>query len=155
MQSGTRNGAMSQKLVLCVSRQGTLTPRPSWSHARYAVRQLSTLNYASSGQNNPVSVRLNTSRTTWNTTSQRQKCLLQNTAVRRGFATVSDDGMTQNRYAAVVVGAGPAGITVMGNLLERNLGPVLWVDDGFNGGRVNRSYREVPRYVRSHDDHPL
>ena len=47
-------------------------------------------------------------------------------------------------YAAVVVGAGPAGVTCVGNLLERKLGPILWVDDSFDGGRINRLYREVP-----------
>lgn len=44
-----------------------------------------------------------------------------------------------------MVGAGPAGITCVGNLLERKLAPILWVDDNaFSGGRVNRMYREVP-----------
>jgi hypothetical protein len=47
-------------------------------------------------------------------------------------------------YEAVVVGAGPAGITCVGNLLERQLAPILWVDDRFDGGRINRLYREVP-----------
>lgn len=47
-------------------------------------------------------------------------------------------------YEAVVVGAGPAGITCVGNLLERKLAPILWVDDRFDGGRINRMYREVP-----------
>lgn len=51
---------------------------------------------------------------------------------------------TYDKYKAVVVGAGPAGITVVGNLLERKVEPILWVDDSFNGGRVNRAYREVP-----------
>lgn len=46
-------------------------------------------------------------------------------------------------YAAVVVGAGSAGITVVGNLLEKKLAPILWVDDGFDAGRVNGMYREV------------
>lgn len=147
MQAGTRNSAISQSLALCVSRQGSLAPRFSWSHARYTVRQLSTLNHAVSGQRHPPSPRRNVSWSTWNAASQRQRCLLQKNVARRGFATVSDDTTTQKKYAAVVVGAGPAGITVLGNLLERKLGPVLWVDDGFNGGRVNRSYREVPRYV--------
>ena len=44
----------------------------------------------------------------------------------------------------MVVGAGPAGITCVGNLLERKVAPILWVDDAFNGGRINRAYREVP-----------
>lgn len=47
-------------------------------------------------------------------------------------------------YEAVVVGGGPAGITVVGNLLEQKVEPILWVDNEFNGGRVNRCYREVP-----------
>ncbi|KAI4725245.1 hypothetical protein E4T49_07042 [Aureobasidium sp. EXF-10728] len=50
----------------------------------------------------------------------------------------------RTKYAAVVCGGGPAGITVLGNLLERKVGPVLWVDDLFEAGRVNKSYREVP-----------
>jgi len=47
-------------------------------------------------------------------------------------------------YEAVVVGGGVAGLTCVGNLLERKIEPILWVDDAFNGGRVNRAYREVP-----------
>ncbi|KAK4994994.1 hypothetical protein LTR66_005098 [Elasticomyces elasticus] len=48
------------------------------------------------------------------------------------------------RYAATVVGAGPAGITAVGNLLARDLKPILWVDRHFAGGRVNQKYRQVP-----------
>ncbi|TKA67580.1 hypothetical protein B0A55_10180 [Friedmanniomyces simplex] len=51
---------------------------------------------------------------------------------------------TLPEYEAVVVGAGPAGVTCVGNLLERKVAPILWVDDGFDGGRMNRKYREVP-----------
>ncbi|KAK4950446.1 hypothetical protein LTR10_011428 [Elasticomyces elasticus] len=51
---------------------------------------------------------------------------------------------TYPEYEAVVVGAGPAGVTCVGNLLERKVAPILWVDDGFDGGRMNRKYREVP-----------
>lgn len=47
-------------------------------------------------------------------------------------------------YEAVVIGGGPAGITVVGNLLEQKVEPILWVDDAFEGGRINRCYREVP-----------
>ncbi|KAI1340047.1 hypothetical protein F5Y15DRAFT_415473 [Xylariaceae sp. FL0016] len=59
--------------------------------------------------------------------------------------------------SAVVVGAGPGGITVLGNLLEQlqaqeqaQSGPVdarrrlVWADPHFVGGRVNARYREVP-----------
>ncbi|KAL1990279.1 hypothetical protein VTN49DRAFT_6118 [Thermomyces lanuginosus] len=52
--------------------------------------------------------------------------------------------MTPQSCAAVVVGAGPAGIAVMGNLLELGLNKIAWVDPSFDGGRVNRKYREVP-----------
>ncbi|KAH8701120.1 pyridine nucleotide-disulfide oxidoreductase-domain-containing protein [Talaromyces proteolyticus] len=48
------------------------------------------------------------------------------------------------RYAAVVVGAGPAGVAALGNLLELGLTKIAWVDPSFDGGRVNRKYREVP-----------
>lgn len=52
-------------------------------------------------------------------------------------------------YEAVVVGSGPAGITCIGNLLERQLSPVLWVDPLFDGGRINRLYREVPSNTKA------
>jgi hypothetical protein len=58
--------------------------------------------------------------------------------------SISDMSVHRTKYAAVVCGGGPAGITVLGNLLERKIGPVLWVDDLFEAGRVNKSYREVP-----------
>ncbi|KAJ8109951.1 hypothetical protein ONZ43_g6002 [Nemania bipapillata] len=52
--------------------------------------------------------------------------------------------------SAVVVGAGPGGITVVGNLLEHGAElqtdqqKLVWVDPHFQGGRVNARYREVP-----------
>nr|A0A411PQP8.1 RecName: Full=Monooxygenase AgnR1; AltName: Full=Agnestins biosynthesis cluster protein R1; Flags: Precursor [Paecilomyces divaricatus]QBG38889.1 oxidoreductase [Paecilomyces divaricatus] len=49
------------------------------------------------------------------------------------------------KCAAVVVGAGPAGLAVIGNLLERLPGSkIAWIDPYFQAGRVNRRYREVP-----------
>ncbi|KAI2468223.1 pyridine nucleotide-disulfide oxidoreductase-domain-containing protein [Annulohypoxylon bovei var. microspora] len=51
-----------------------------------------------------------------------------------------------SELAAVVVGAGSAGIAVLGNLLEL-LPPnskIGWVDPLFQGGRINAKYREVP-----------
>ena len=50
----------------------------------------------------------------------------------------------QARYEAVVVGAGPAGVAAVGFLLENKKSPVLWVDDRFHGGRLDKAYREVP-----------
>lgn len=52
--------------------------------------------------------------------------------------------MASRKCAAVVVGAGPAGVAVVGNLLERQLGTIAWIDPSFEAGRVNRKYREVP-----------
>lgn len=49
------------------------------------------------------------------------------------------------KYGAVVVGGGPAGISVVGNLLKLKKEPILWVDQLFRGGRLNKHYREVPR----------
>lgn len=54
---------------------------------------------------------------------------------------------SHRKYEAVVVGAGAAGLGVVGNLLEVNKAPLLWVDEAFDGGRLNRKYREVPSYV--------
>jgi NADH dehydrogenase FAD-containing subunit len=55
--------------------------------------------------------------------------------------------MATRKCAAVVVGAGPAGVAVMGNLLERQLGSIAWIDPSFAAGRVHSKYREVPRFV--------
>ncbi|KAI9733901.1 MAG: hypothetical protein M1834_002556 [Cirrosporium novae-zelandiae] len=52
-------------------------------------------------------------------------------------------------YAVVVVGAGPAGLAVVGNLLEQQVRRILWVDTHFQGGRVNRAYREVPSNTKA------
>lgn len=61
-------------------------------------------------------------------------------------------------YDAVVVGGGPAGIAVLGNILDRDmLAKVLWIDPEFNGGRLKK-YVDVSRYGftpdsgRIHDD---
>lgn len=54
---------------------------------------------------------------------------------------------SDRKYEAVVVGAGAGGIGVVGNLLELQKAPLIWVDEAFDGGRLNRKYREVPSYV--------
>lgn len=65
----------------------------------------------------------------------------------RSFSTGEKIQSYEKRYGAVVIGSGPAGIAVVGNLLEEEKGPVLWVDHLFDGGRLNQKYREVPSYV--------
>ncbi|KAA8565651.1 hypothetical protein EYC84_009502 [Monilinia fructicola] len=54
----------------------------------------------------------------------------------------------KERFGAVVVGSGPAGLAVVGNLLEQKKGPVLWVDIAplkyFGGGRLHHLYQAVP-----------
>lgn len=59
--------------------------------------------------------------------------------------------LASEQVSAIVVGAGAAGIAVVGNLLEL-LHPdsvVLWVDPNFQGGRISASYREVPSNTRA------
>lgn len=65
---------------------------------------------------------------------------------RRYFSRTSIN-MTpiDNKYEAVVVGSGPAGVAVVGNLLEQKKSPILWIDKEMAGGRLNKYYREVPR----------
>ena len=48
-------------------------------------------------------------------------------------------------YGAIVVGGGPAGLATVGTLLDEDVKPILWVDEKFQGGRLNARYREVPR----------
>ncbi|KAK1758184.1 pyridine nucleotide-disulfide oxidoreductase-domain-containing protein [Echria macrotheca] len=53
---------------------------------------------------------------------------------------------SRDNTAAVVVGAGPAGIAVVGNLLEHlpaDAGKITWIDPEFNAGRI-RNYGQVP-----------
>lgn len=67
-----------------------------------------------------------------------------NAPCKRSFSSTLATRL-EKKYGAVVVGAGPAGIAVVGNLLEQKKAPILWVDHKFQGGRLNEYYREVPR----------
>ncbi|KAH7145681.1 pyridine nucleotide-disulfide oxidoreductase-domain-containing protein [Dactylonectria estremocensis] len=55
-------------------------------------------------------------------------------------------GIPKHRFVnSIVVGGGPCGLAVVGNLLEqRPNGRQLWVDPVFKAGRVGDRYREVP-----------
>jgi len=49
--------------------------------------------------------------------------------------------------AAVVVGAGPAGLAAVGTLLEnlpQEAGKIFWIDPEFDAGKLSK-YQEVPR----------
>ena len=46
-------------------------------------------------------------------------------------------------FKAIVIGAGPAGITTVANLLQFGIQPILWVDPEFKVGRLN-SYYNIP-----------
>lgn len=58
--------------------------------------------------------------------------------------------MRSIQYAAVVAGAGPAGLAVVGNLLDAGVSEkILWVDPDFKGGRLNKQWREVPSNTKA------
>lgn len=69
-------------------------------------------------------------------------------SISRRFLNQMANSNDTTKYEAMVVGAGPAGICAVGNLLEQDKEPILWVDDVMSGGRLNKYYREVPRCVR-------
>ncbi|PYI31203.1 hypothetical protein BP00DRAFT_371445 [Aspergillus indologenus CBS 114.80] len=46
-------------------------------------------------------------------------------------------------YDAVVVGAGPGGMSTVAALLDAGAQKVLWVDPAWQGGRLNSLYREI------------
>jgi hypothetical protein len=52
------------------------------------------------------------------------------------------------QFKAIVVGAGPAGVCAIGNLLDSKIYPILWVDPKFNAGRLS-SYQSVPSNTKT------
>ncbi|MDX1379969.1 MAG: FAD-dependent oxidoreductase, partial [Xanthomonadales bacterium] len=48
-----------------------------------------------------------------------------------------------------VIGAGPAGITAVANLLDRGVSSIAWVDPDFCVGRLGARYRTVPDNTRA------
>ena len=46
-------------------------------------------------------------------------------------------------YEAIVVGAGPGGLSTVAALLDTGIKRILWVDREFGGGRLNTLYREI------------
>lgn len=57
---------------------------------------------------------------------------------------------TQNKhFDAVVIGAGPGGLTCASNLLDQGLSRICIIDPVFNAGRINEKYREVPSNTKA------
>ena len=46
-------------------------------------------------------------------------------------------------YEAIVIGAGPGGLSTVAALLDTGLKRILWIDRDFTGGRFNTMYREI------------
>lgn len=46
-------------------------------------------------------------------------------------------------YEAIVIGAGPGGLSTVVALLDTGIKRILWVDRDFKGGRLNSLYREI------------
>ncbi|KAI1196824.1 hypothetical protein F5X97DRAFT_304069 [Nemania serpens] len=82
--------------------------------------------------------------------SHLQRYGKHSSSVHRWYSVASSPSTS-----AVVVGAGPGGITVVGSLLqhgdvlETDQRKLFWVDPHFQGGRVNSHYREVPSNTKA------
>ncbi|KAK0730739.1 pyridine nucleotide-disulfide oxidoreductase-domain-containing protein [Lasiosphaeris hirsuta] len=62
------------------------------------------------------------------------------------FSAFSAFSVRQHHVAAIVIGAGPAGIGAVGNLMEhlpKNAGKIAWIDPEFRAGRL-WGYSDVP-----------
>ncbi|KAH8601433.1 pyridine nucleotide-disulfide oxidoreductase-domain-containing protein [Bisporella sp. PMI_857] len=66
------------------------------------------------------------------------------TPIKISTRSIATEAPVSTNFQAVVVGAGPAGVAVVGNLLEQKKFPILWVDRNFHGGRLDAAYRRVP-----------
>jgi hypothetical protein len=56
--------------------------------------------------------------------------------------------MQRSVYTATVVGAGPAGLAILGRLLTAKFNDILWIDPAFEGGKLNE-YQKVPANTRT------
>jgi thioredoxin reductase len=52
-------------------------------------------------------------------------------------------------FDAVVIGAGPGGLTCASNLLDQGLSNICIFDPAFNAGRIHEKYREVPSNTKA------
>jgi cation diffusion facilitator CzcD-associated flavoprotein CzcO len=47
------------------------------------------------------------------------------------------------KFEAIVIGAGPGGLSTTAALLDTGVKRILWIDRDFKGGRFNTMYREI------------
>ncbi|ORY67168.1 pyridine nucleotide-disulfide oxidoreductase-domain-containing protein [Pseudomassariella vexata] len=52
-------------------------------------------------------------------------------------------------YDAVIIGAGPAGLTAASSLIDAGLSRICMVDPTFTAGRIHEKYREVPSNTKT------
>ena len=74
------------------------------------------------------------------------RCYSRNYSARKilQYRTISNATTTLPVYDAVVIGAGPGGLTCASNLLDQGMSKISMVDPSFTAGRINEKYREVP-----------
>ena len=65
------------------------------------------------------------------------------------YCTISNATTPLPVYDAVVIGAGPGGLTCASNLLDQGLSKICMVDPGFTAGRIDEKYREVPSNTKA------
>ena len=75
-----------------------------------------------------------------------RSCSSRTISQHRTLATVTS---TPTVYDAVVIGAGPGGLTCASNLLDQGLSKICMVDPSFTAGRINEKYREVPSNTKA------
>lgn len=52
-------------------------------------------------------------------------------------------------HQAIVIGAGPGGLSTVAALIDSGIKKIFWIDRDFKGGRFNTMYREISSYVFS------
>ncbi len=82
-------------------------------------------------------------RRTW---VQRVSTRLPSCSRHAGYSTTRT---TETHFDAVVIGAGPGGLTCASNLLDQGISKLCIIDPAFNAGRINEKYREVPSNTKA------
>lgn len=78
-------------------------------------------------------------------TFDRSLNLLSTSHCTRYLATYVND----KHFDALIIGAGPAGLTCASNVLDQGASKICIFDPVFNAGRINEKYREVPSNTKA------